>query len=249
MLNPRLTPGSKVMPLENGWRLEIPAGPAHAYRLAQLDDYSTLQRSRFPLTTSASLSLRCRASEPSLPGTWGFGFWNDPFSVSFGLGGMGQRLPVLPNAAWFFHASARNHLSLNNLPGNGFLAQSFSAPKTPALLLAPGLLALPLLFSKRLSRWIRAVSARIIAGDGMQLTVSPTAWHTYGLRWRAGHVEYTIDGALVFETTVSPRGPLGTVIWIDSQFAAFTPEGQVRMGSEANPVPAWIEITDLELSS
>src|SRR5690242_8468854 len=122
MLSPRVSPGASLTPTGRGWRFEIPAGPAGTYRLAQLDDYSALPRGRFPLNAPASLSLRCRVSGSPLPGTWGFGFWNDPFGFSLGLQGTTPRLPALPNAAWFFHASAKNHLSLqDHLPGSGFL--------------------------------------------------------------------------------------------------------------------------------
>ncbi len=140
MLTPRNSPGASITTIEHGWRLEIPAGPAGQYRLAQLDHY----RKDFPLSAPSTLRLRCRVSDSALPGTWGFGFWNDPFTVSLGLQGTARRLPVLPNATWFFHASSENHLSLHDkLPAQGFLAQSFSSPKIPSLLLTPGLLALP----------------------------------------------------------------------------------------------------------
>ncbi|MGC1376784.1 MAG: hypothetical protein WA821_11185 [Anaerolineales bacterium] len=246
MLNPRTTPGASVTPTENGWRLEIPAGPAGTYRLAQLDNY----RSRFPLSAPATLSLRCRVSDFHLPGTWGFGFWNDPFTVSLGLQGTARRLPVLPNAAWFFHASEENHISLqNHLPGNGFLAQCFSSPKIPSLLLAPALLALPFMFSKRLATWIRAIAGKIIREDAKRLEPDVTQWHEYRLKWSPGRVEFSLDGAPLFETETSPRGPLGLVVWIDNQFAAFTPNGKIQAGTQENPVPAWMEIANLEMRS
>jgi hypothetical protein len=37
------------------------------------------------------------------------------------------------------------------------------------------------------------------------------------------------------------------VIWIDNQYAAFTPQGQVRFGLEATP-PAWLEIRGLRIA-
>ncbi len=238
-----MTSAASITPIAGGWRLQIPAGAAGSYRLAQLDDYFALPRSRFPFIAPASLSLRCRVSESLLPGTWGFGFWNDPFMFSLGLQGAARRLPVLPNAAWFFHASPENHLSLRNqLPGNGFLTQSFSSPKIPSLLMAPSLLAAPLLLSKTFAKWIRAISGKIIGEDSTRLGLDVTQWHTYSLDWNPTHVEFSIDGAAVFETSVSPKGPLGLVIWIDSQFAAFTPEGKINVGTEKNPVPAWMEI-------
>lgn len=271
LLTPRNTPDATVIPIENGWRLEIPAGPAGKYRLAQLDNY----RKNLPLSAPSTLRLRCRVSPPfhppifaqsnsateeneggrkwgergGVPGTWGFGFWNDPFTVSLGLQGTARRLPVLPNAGWFFHASDANHLSLHNsLPAQGFLAQSFSSPKIPSLLLAPGLLTLPLLGWKPSARWIRAIADKIICEDAVRLELDVTQWHEYTLRWNPGHMEYFVDGQIVFETAVSPKGPLGLVIWIDNQFASFTPDGKIKAGTEANPVPAWMEITDFAIS-
>lgn len=244
MLNPRKTPGANVSAIENGWRLEIPAGQSGSYRLAQLDNYLK----SFPLSAPATLNLRCRVSETALPGTWGFGFWNDPFAVSFGLQGAARRLPVLPNAAWFFHASSENHLSLSShLPTQGFLAQSFSSPKIPSLLLAPGLLTLPLLLWKPTAKRLRASAAKIIREDGLRLQPDVTQWHEYKLKWSRLRTEYALDGETVFETATSPRGPLGLVVWIDNQFAAFPPDGSLRAGTQANPAPAWMEITNLEI--
>lgn len=249
MLAPRSTPNAAVTATADGWRLQIPAGPAGTYRLAQLDDYARLPRGRFPLKNPTDLSLRCRVSSADLPGTWGFGFWNDPFMFSFGLQGTARRLPVLPNAAWFFHASPRNHLSLRDpLPGSGFLAQSFCAPHVPSLLLAPGLVALPLLFSRTFSKWIRAICARIIDEDGALLSIDVTQWHAYQIAWHHEQLILSVDGQPVLKTGVSPRAPLALVIWIDNQFAAFTPQGKISAGTEANPVPAWIEIEGLVLS-
>ncbi|HET8563198.1 MAG TPA: hypothetical protein VFM35_04915, partial [Candidatus Binatia bacterium] len=112
-LTPRYTPGARVEEITTGraYRLMIPAGPSGKYRLAQLDDYTQITRSRFPLRSPLSLSLSARASSESIPGTWGFGLWNDPFGLSLGFGGNPFRLPALPNAAWFFGASKESYLS------------------------------------------------------------------------------------------------------------------------------------------
>jgi hypothetical protein len=246
----RTSPAASVEPSAGGWRLQIPPGKAGDYRLAQLDDYSSLPRHRFPIGKTATLSLRCRVSEPNLPGTWGFGWWNDPFAFSFGLQGTARRLPVLPNAAWFFHASAENHLSFQPepQPGNGFLAQTFSAPKIPPLLLAPGLLGLPGLFSKTFSKRLRAVAGKMIHEDSQRLELDETEWHTYQLSWRASGVTFSVDAETVFESPVSPRGPLGTVIWIDNQFAAWTPEGRLSSGALPHTAPGWLEIAEVQVS-
>lgn len=257
--------------LENGnARLTLGEGNAGSYRGAQLDDYSGLARRRFVWRERATLRLRCRLSDPVLPGTWGFGLWNDPFSFSLGLGGAQQRLPALPNCAWFFYSSPHNHLSFQpekprtdpspksetvlqnmaqrTLPGNGFLAQTFAAPRIPSGLLASGLLGVPLLWVKPLSRWLRAqVAAKLIREDAQRLELDPTQWHGYRLRWSREQVEFVVDGEPVFATSISPQGPLGLVIWIDNQFAAWRPDGGLGLGLLANP-PAWMEIEALEIS-
>jgi hypothetical protein len=247
-LRPLTTSAASVIPTAGGWRLQIPAGEAGQYRLAQLDDYAALSRSRFPLRTPTTLGLRCRVSEPNLPGTWGFGLWNDPFAFSFGLQGLPRRLPVLPNCCWFFHASEKNHLSFrDSLPGNGFLAQCFRSSQIPSLLLAPGLLGLPLLFSKTLSKWIRAVSGKIIKEDSLALDIDVTQWHTYHLSWRESGVAFSVDEAVVFETPISPRGPLGLVIWIDNQYAAWTPNGRIGYGTLQQKAAGWMEIEQVKV--
>ena len=48
-------------------------------------------------------------------------------------------------------------------------------------------------------------------------------------------------------TTCSPRPPLGLVLWIDNQFAAWTPKGQLGYGTLENPA-AWLEMEKLDIS-
>jgi len=253
-LRPRATPSASVTPTsDNGYRLQIPTGDEHAYRLAQLDDYAARPRSGFLWTAPTTLSLEARVSESSLPGTWGFGLWNDPFSVSFGLGGMARRLPALPNAAWFFFASNENYLSFRSdlspssgqgKPAQGFLAQTFSAPRMPSLLLASGAIALPLLMWQPASRLLRRVASHFISEDSARLSIDSTQWHAYQLEWSQKRVAFRVDEALVFQTDISPQGPLGLVIWIDNQFAAWTPDGKLRTGMLANS-SAWLEIKNV----
>ncbi len=245
----RISKGASVAETARGYRLTIPASRQFGYRLAQLDDYSDLTRPNFPhrsLTPSTalrtSLSLRARASSDSIPGTWGFGVWNDPFIFSLGLGGVPFRLPTLPNAAWFFGASPQNHLSFrDDRPGHGFLVQTFRAPMLHPILV-PAALAMP--FSRKTTR---RMLGRVIEEDGTALSVDVTQWHGYRLEWSPKRVLFELDDVTVLETSVSPRGPLGVVIWIDNQFAAFTPEGKLAFGFlEGNE--EWIEIEDIEIT-
>ena len=261
----RNTKGASVWGTDNRYRLTIPASkdddksPFQRYRLAQLDDYTGLTRRNF-LHHSLTLSLRARASSDSISGTWGFGLWNDPFGLSPGFGGNPFRLPALPNAAWFFHASPPNYLSFHDdKPGQGFLAQTMRASGFHPLIVPAGL-AFP--FSRKTTR---RLLGRMIEEDGVNLssrrslsltdalenasyTLDVTQWHGYRLEWSKKRVLFEVDHARVLETSVSPRGPLGLVIWIDNQYAEFTPEGKfgfgVLQGGEE-----WIEVEDINISS
>ena len=62
-------------------------------------------------------------------------------------------------------------------------------------------------------------------------------------------VSFRVDQEVVFETRVSPLGPLGLVIWIDNQYAAVPPSGHLSYGTLANPEPAWIDIEGLHMSA
>ena len=154
-------------------------------------------------------------------------------------------------------------VAMNALPSaqreaaaNGFIAQTFRSPKFHPLLILAGL-ALP--FSRKLTR---RILGKVIEEDGLQLwshktqqqavglqsqSVDPTQWHRYKIEWREKRVRFEVDDVQVFESSVSPRPPLGLVIWLDNQYAAFTPEGKIGFGVLENPEPVWLEIRDLEI--
>lgn len=247
-LMPRCTPGSKVLQVKNGaWRLVIQPGPAGNYRLAQLDDYAGLKRRHFPWKPPISISLRARACTTIIPGTWGFGFWNDPFAIGT-IGGAGFRLPALPNAAWFFFASSHNHLSLrDDVPGNGALAAIFRSPIWSPWVLAPGMLLTPLLVFRRFTWLARSIGSHFIAQDAVRLESDPAGWHTYRLDWEMEKVIFFVDDQLVLETPISPHGPLGFVLWVDNQYAAFPPNGRVKFGSLDSQEEIWIEVDKFKL--
>lgn len=252
-LSQRCAGGGAIREVESGlWRLEIPPGPAKVYRWAQLDDYMGLRRNAFVWRPGGPaglrLDLRARVSATDLPGTWGFGMWNDPFGVGLGVGGAAVRLPALPNAAWFFYAGPGNHLAFRDThPAQGFLAATFASPRIPTALLAPGALALPMLAARSLARLLRRAAGKVIDESGTLVPDKPTLWHAYRLEWRAERVAFSVDGAEILSTPVSPRGPLGLVLWIDNQYAAFPPTGKVAMGSSANPQAAWLELAGIEV--
>ncbi|MEJ2599173.1 MAG: hypothetical protein P8Z00_12615 [Anaerolineales bacterium] len=249
-LRPNFTRGARVERISADiWRLEIPAGPAGRYRLAQLDDYGRLPRRAFRRQPPFEFTMRVRVSEALPPGTWGMGLWNDPFGMAILSGAEVLRLPALPNAAWFFFASPPNYLSLrDDLPAQGGLAATFSAPNLPAPLLLPGALALPLLALPPTTRWLRRLMRRWVCQYATALGIDPTQWHAYRLQWLAQRVRFWVDDSLVLEAVAVPRGPLGLVIWIDNQYAALPPDGRLRFGMLANPQPAWLEVAGLRCS-
>lgn len=243
-LRPRLSRDSQLLTTNHGWHLRIPSGPAGLYRLAQMDDQSGLPRPAYLHRPPITLAVRARVSQHPAPGTWGFGFWNDPSGFSWGPGATFVRLPALPQAAWFFCASPRCYLSFrDDKPGQGFYAQAFRSPRFDARLI-PAALTLPL--SPKLAR--RKFS-QIIREDSAAVRSDPTEWHSYRILWTGARAAFHVDEDLVLETSISPSAPLGLVLWIDNQFAGFSPQGRLSWGTEKNPDPVWLEIEDLQIAS
>lgn len=247
-LRSRLTPGAMVEHDEAGvTRLSIPAGGAGVYRLSQLDDTSGAVRADFVHPVGLRLSLAAKASVQDLPGTWGFGLWNDPFSISLGVGGGSRRFPALPQAAWYFHGSPPNHLTFrDDLPGKGFFAGVFQSQRLPGWLLASAALGFPLMGLRPLARTARRMARTWITEDARLLSTSVSKWHDYELVWEPTRTRFKVDGETILTTSLSPRGPLGLVIWIDNQYAALPPDGKLAFGTLANP-DAWLAICDLQL--
>ena len=248
-LNRISSPGSEVFETSPGvWRLAIPAGSSAGYRLAQLDDYRERSRAEFPWQAPVRLSLRVRSCTGSVPGTWGFGLWNDPFSLG-SLGGIGRfRFPVLPNAAWFFHASPPNHLTLrNDLPAQGWFAATYRSMEWTRWLLPAGLFALPLLLVPAAVRMLRRLMRRFILQDAAQINTAPGQWHTCQLEVEKEHVLFTIDGTPLLDSPLVPAGRLGLVIWIDNRYLSVPPDGRLRYGTLENKTPAWIEASNLTI--
>ena len=216
---------------ENGFQLRIPEMERGVYGLAQLDDYMHLPRRKFPHQPPFRLRIDARVSGQNMPGTWGFGVWNDPFAVGFGAGGMSRLLPVAPNAAWFFYGSEENQLSLRDgLPGSGFHAKTYRSPLLPSFLSLGGVPALPLLLWPASARLLRKL-ARLVVKEGTKLLdVEVKDWHLYQLDWQKDSVTFAVDGKEVFYTDLSPRGRLGLVIWIDNQYFRFDREGKIGFG-------------------
>ena len=123
------------------------------------------------------------------------------------------------------------------------MAQTFRSPKFHPLLILAGL-TLP--FSRKAAR---KLLSKVIDEDGVALRVDVTQWHAYRLEWSEKRVVWYVDEVLVFESPVSPNAsrPLGVIVWIDNQYAAFTPEGKIAFGVLEGG-NEWLEIEDIVIS-
>jgi hypothetical protein len=235
---------------KEGFQLVLPEVHEPRYCLAQLDDYMHLPRRKFPYRHPFNMKLEARVSGDNLPGTWGFGLWNDPFSVGFIAGGVSRLMPVLPNAAWFFYGSAENYLSLqDDTPASGFHVKTFRSPQIPSFFSLFTLPLIPLLFCPFTARTLRRLARGFVKEDGKSLTIDATVWHSYGMTWRDESVEFAVDGNMVFQTTFSPQGRLGLVIWIDNQYFRFDPQGKIRFGSQKLESRQSLSIRGIELKN
>ena len=227
-------------------RLTVPATPAGRYTNAQFDDYHDLGGQlarRRPFTSAAPmrLSLRARASQPAPIGTLGFGFWNEPFSVS------GSVLSA-PSVVWFFYAAPPSDMALvPGVPGHGWKAATLTTGRWPGLLLAPGALAAILLTRiPGLGRPIMNLARRFITAREAPLAdVALDEWHTYEIDWQAAEAHFRVDGQERLRAPSPSAGPLGFVLWIDNQFAIASAAGQLGFGVRSLPEPQWLEVADL----
>ncbi len=121
-------------------------------------------------------------------------------------------------------------------------------PEFPTPLLALGVVGFPLLFLPRLARKLRCFFCSLVAEDSFPLSIDVTQWHCYTLEWRIDQVIFKTDNQ-TFETRITPNAPLGFVLWIDNQYAAFLPSGKLAYGTLANPQPAWLEVEEFSLEN
>jgi hypothetical protein len=234
----------------NRFRMSIPPSQK-AYADAQLDDYRFLSRANFPWRPPLRMRLRARASHNTPVGTLGFGFWNDPFTLSLGQGGAARRLPAAPNALWFFYGSPPNNMALDpNVPGHGWKAASLRSTRIPPLLLAPtALIAAALTYLQPLRRRVMRTALRFVCAEEHLLDSTLDEWHDYELHWQERQAVFSVDGRQVHTVQAPPSGPLGFVTWIDNQYAIASPEKGFRFGTLTTQADQWLEIEDLTIES
>ncbi|MEN9936313.1 MAG: hypothetical protein RLZZ387_2892 [Chloroflexota bacterium] len=247
---PRLDPRWRVMQVgggraaltEAGLRLGVAGARRTHYANAQIDDYLGLSRDRFPWRPPLRMTVRARFSGPPL-GTAGFGFWNSPLSPA------GQVLPVLPAAIWFFYAAPPADMPLAlGVPGHGWKASCVESRTLGALAwapLAPAVLLLNNIPGVYHRLWPRVQRALRVAESALE-PPSPV-WRTYTLEWRTDGARFTVDGATVLETDRVPRGPLGFVAWVDSQWLIATPRGRFGWGLHEVSGAQWMDLARVQI--
>jgi hypothetical protein len=234
-------------------RLAIPEIRSREYADAQIDDYHNLRRSRFPWRPPLRLRVRARMSHPAaetgdgpgLLGTAGFGFWNDPFTLT------GGGVLAAPSVLWFFYASRPADLRLvEGVPGWGWKAAVLDSARVPALLLAP-VAALAVLLTKipGVGGPVIRLARRAMRASETLLSASLTDWHDYEIDWAADAATFRVDGAEVLRAPNPPRGPLGFVAWVDNQYAIATPEGRFGFGVAQTPEPQWMDLAAVTLAA
>lgn len=248
-LMPFLVGGGSVRPLESGHtRLSIPGG-SRVYADAQMDDYQRLSRKHFPWRPPLTLRLRARASHPTPVGTLGFGFWNDPFSVSLGQGGAARRIPALPQALWYFYGSKENDLALEPQSApHGWKATSLFFPPYHPLIAGPiAAMAFLLLRMGIARRRIIDRAFQTAHAKEKLLSVSLADWHEYTIQWTTDAAKFIVDNQMIFITDSPPQGPLGFVVWIDNQYAVLSRRQGIRFGIIPTVEEQWLDIADLEI--
>lgn len=246
---PYLTGGGEIHALAaTGIRLTIPS-KARGYADAQLDDTQGLPRSGFLWRPPLRLTVRARVEPSEPPGTWGFGFWNDPFAFSLGARGAARRTPCTPRAIWFFHASPPNAFGFTSGPTCGWRAMTIETPDipawalTPAALMALGLTRLPVLRRP----FLRFAISRVTASEAV-LDTSTGEVHEYVIGWERGFATLSVDGRRVLDAPHPPTPPLGFVAWIDNQYAVARPESGLNFGVLATPCPQSLDILSAEIT-
>lgn len=259
--------GGRLALSETGLRLSLERVADRHYSNAQFDDYTGKRASHYPWRPPLRLRVRARASHAACPtraaapttpdaqgdsgwlrGTWGFGFWNAPFT----LAGGGLRLP---DAIWFFGSSPPSNMALTRHGvGYGWKAQVVHARRMGALgALAP--LSLAALWARlggderAAAGWLERVTGATEAPLDRALD-APRAdlrqWHDYTLEWLPDHARFLVDGEQALVAPHPPLGPLGFVAWIDNQYAVATPRGELRFGALACG-PQWLELASLSI--
>lgn len=249
MLQELLIHGGQIERQGERIRLSVPPTARSTYTNAQLDNYRReappwggVRRANFPARPPTCLRVHARASHPNPPGTLGFGFWNNPFSLS------SDNVLAGPNVVWFFYASPPSNMALaEGVPGWGWKAATLNTGRWPSLVLAPAALAaIALTRLPGLGRPVMAAARRAVqAHEALLDDLSLSDWHDYELEWQPDSAVFRVDGLERLRSPAPPRGPLGFVTWIDNQYAIASLEGKFGFGLCEVRAEQWLELEGL----
>jgi hypothetical protein len=85
---------------------------------------------------------------------------------------------------------------------------------------------------------------RIIQEDSALVELDVTQWQNYELEWGVEGTKFRANNKIVLASPISPKPPLGVVIWMDNQYAAFTPGGKLGIGVLDHPDAARLRSDD-----
>lgn len=222
-------------------RFSILPTSARAYADSMWFNYHGLRRTDFPNKPTLRMTVRVRFSHEAdeLGGTAGFGFWNDPFTLS------GGGLLAAPNCVWFFAGSPPNDQYLcDGVKGWGWKAATLKTHWMIAPFAAVGiaLAKIPLL-----GKPIMKIGRRMISAREKLIEVKMTEWHDYSLVWEENQATFAVDDVIVLISPAPPHCPLGFVLWLDNQYAIASEEGKFKFGMIACEEERWMEIERLEI--
>ncbi len=244
-LRSRIRGNGAIVVTQDGLRfLNLPC-TEDQYTNAQFDDTTGRKHGEFPWRPPLTLSVRARFSHAveRLTGTAGFGLWNDPFMMS------GARRPALPQVLWFFLAGPSSDMSLAlDIPGRGWKAAAMNTAQPSFVLLAP--LAPIGIFTMHfpwLYRRFWPVAQQALGVAECLIPVDIRDWHQYSISWDAAAADFFVDGNCVLHAGAPAHGPLGLVIWMDSQAMVVRPTGEIRHRLVAKTETQWMEVADLVL--
>jgi hypothetical protein len=233
--------GGKIEQIGAVTRFSIPPTSSRAYADAMWDNYANLKRSQFPNKPTLHMTLRARFSHEAdrLGGTAGFGFWNDPFTLS------GGGLLAAPNCVWFFGGSPPNDQYLcEGVPGWGWKAATLKTHWSIAPLAAIGIALAQIPF---LGKPIMTIGRRFIKAHEKLIDAKMTEWHEYSLVWEQNQATFAVDGITVLISPAPPQYPLGFVLWIDNQYAIASENGKFKFGMVEHQEERWMEIEVLSI--
>lgn len=250
LTRPFLSGGGEVHPTATGGALLTIPPKGHGYADAQIGDTQGRPRHAFRWRPPLRLTIEARVDPPAPSGTWGFGFWNDPFSVSLGQAGAARRWPCGPRALWFFYASPPNAFGFTGGAQDGWRAMSIDSPSIHPVLLTPAaLIAVTLAQVPFVRESVMRLALRQVTASEAQLAIPDGDLHAYELLWETDQAIFLVDRKVVLRAPHPPRGPLGFVAWIDNQYAVATPQRGVSFGTLATTRAQSLLLTRAILSS